>query len=527
MNPTHHDDQAALDDSIRALLIERHDVAAARRERSFASGLRRLPLNGAPQRRRRWTLPRLVAITAAGAAVLLVIALAPSLDRHGSSGLPTLTSNASAAEALRWAGDAILAEGNPAVGSGRVWHAVSVTRKHGRLSGVHEQWLSTDDDTWEQRRVTRGRDKGIIDGHRGIVDWKSASVNSFDGNVQRSRGYRKPTADTPWQVASGVLQSDVTGGVDIMAPMIGGPPPRVVGRRVNGRMVPVKDPAPDASRIPPLRISATVTKEEGTRRWVQAASSSTDPDELKLATRIFLRTTRGHFIGLAADANPRARRATTIRQLVHLLTVARSTPEAAKVLYSEFAQMDDLKRLPNVRVHGRRAMRIQYDFADLTGTRDGELGGRSFQQQLLDETETVLVIDLETGAPLQTESLDRHISTELLPATRVDAIGTDAAICDDFFRGVVPCDALEGRGPLADRAQEIADSDMARQFAEQYGGGVIANLPNYATIIGTLRPMRLDTDALPLDDSKRPLGYARDLWGQRIPIYPLAELPED
>lgn len=42
-----------------------------------------------------------------------------------------------------------------------------------------------------------------------------------------------------------------------------------------------------------------------------------------------------------------------------------------------------------------------------------------------------------------------------------------------------------------------------------------------------MRPMKLDEDGLPLDDPDEPLGYAFSQWDQRIPIYPLAPLPND
>lgn len=528
MNQSPHDpNPTELDRAIRSLLIEPDGVTAARKEHSFARGLKRMRGDERSTARRRWIGPRLVAAAAVGVGLLVVVALAPSWNGNGSSTrIPELTSDASAAEALRWAGSVIAAEGDPAVGNGSVWHAVAVTTKDGAVSRVREQWLGTTDRTWEERDVSEASELGIDEGRRAIVDWRSAWVSSFDGDVQRGRGYRKPSASKPWEVPGMYFQSDVPGGMDVTTPMIGGPPPKVISRLVGGKQVPVNDPAPDASKLRPLYISATVSKEEGTRRWVEAAATSQDPEDLRRATEIFLRTTRGHFIGLANDANPRARRTTTIKQLIHLLTIARSSPAAARVLYAEFAQMDDLKRLPDVEIDGKPAMRIQYDFVDLSGTREGELGGPAFERSLLDDTEAVLVIDKETGAPLRTESLDRTIWTELVPAERVRAVGDDAVICHEFFKDKVPCDALEGEGPLAEQADARAAGRQGQQFAEQYGGGDVRNQPNYASI-SRMRPMKLDSDGLPLDDPNEPLGFAESQWGQRIPIYPLAELPND
>ena len=160
--PPDHLDTPDVDDAIRTLLVEPDADISQRMEQSFARGLQRVQAGEAPSRRRRWTAPRLAAVSAAAVSLLVVAALAPSWDDSGSSTqIPKLTSDASAAEALRWAGNVIVAEGDPAVGDGPVWHAVSVTTRDGRETAATEQWLATDDDSWEERRVHWQREPGI------------------------------------------------------------------------------------------------------------------------------------------------------------------------------------------------------------------------------------------------------------------------------------------------------------------------------------------------------------------------------
>jgi hypothetical protein len=229
---------------------------------------------------------------------------------------------------------------------------------------------------------------------------------------------------------------------------------------------------------------------------------------------------------MARDANPNARRATTVRQLLHLLTIARSRPEAMRVLYDEFAQIDKLRRLSNVVVDGRPALRIQFEFGDLSGTREVELGGPEMEQLLLDG-EVVLVIDRSTGAPLRTESVDRATWTELRPARLVQSLGDEPVLCREVLAEQVPCDLLEGRGRVAEKADQIARSPRFTAFGE-LGGGDVEPMAGYSSWNpDKLSHMRLDDDGLPLDDPDQPLAYTKSQWGQPVPIYPLAPLPDN
>jgi hypothetical protein len=513
MNDANTEDEKRFDDAVRGLLmVPANDlVAHERRSLSNTTGrLREVPLLATrkPRRRRAGTVVALATV------VVAAIALAPPFHSTDlTHSVPALTPDATAAETLQWAGHAVLVTEDPAVGDGAVWHAVAVTTRDGQVVGARERWLDTRSPAWSERALT-------------TTKWMQLWVSTFEDDLLRGRGYRRDASTGEWSVPPMFGQIDVPGGMNVSAEMFGGPPPRVIGRVVDGRERPIDDPAPDLESIKPYRVSATVGKEEATRRWVRAAARTTDTSDLERATEIFLRTTRGHFAGMARDANPNARRATTVRQLLHLLTIARSRPEAMRVLYDEFAQIDKLRRLSNVVVDGRPALRIQFEFGDLSGTREVELGGPEMEQLLLDG-EVVLVIDRSTGAPLRTESVDRATWTELRPARLVQSLGDEPVLCREVLAEQVPCDLLEGRGRVAEKADQIARSPRFTAFGE-LGGGDVEPMAGYSSWNpDKLSHMRLDDDGLPLDDPDQPLAYTKSQWGQPVPIYPLAPLPDN
>lgn len=503
--------------SLHARLLGEQDSRTAAGEAAPPTVARRQLL-------RRPLVRAFIAATATTAAVLVAVALAPSGGPDGpSKSVPRLTPDASAAETLRWAGAAIVADGAGDVGSGPTWHSVQVTHTGDDVERVEERWLDVRSGNSEERSASRSSGR---DYRRGVdVSWTSAHVSTtLDGAVS-SRSYRR-TDGEDW-VADQLGQADFPDGVRDFAPMIGGPPPKIISRLVDGRQVPVKDPAPDPAAITPLFIGATVSRDEATSRWIIAAERAHGPSDLERATAIFLRTTRGYFVDTGADANPRARRRTTVEQLLHLLQNARSTPEATRFLYERFADAADLRRLQDTEVAGRTLLRIQYDFGDISGApEERAAGGQLHTNLVLATEETVLLIDADDGSLFGTSTIDGATWTEHRPASRVERAGGSPIICHDVFPEV-PCDMLDGEGSVAELANDFARSEQSRQMVEQLGGDGLDHRPAYASVIGELGDMRLDKDGIPHVPLDRPIGLARSQWGQRVPVYPLQELPED
>ncbi|MCW2972989.1 MAG: hypothetical protein JWN72_1262 [Thermoleophilia bacterium] len=477
------------------------------------------PVLASSTRRLRW-----VAVVALAGAAILAGMLTPG--RGGSGGahrdVPLLAANASAAETLTWAGEALVADDAPGAGSGTVWHGVASQYRSGTLVRLRERWIEQDGDARKEFAWFAGDAKFP----------PSAYTVTYDGTTERGRNYTQPTPEGEW--TANPHQLDLPGGMRTMGQPVGGPPGLLWrnGKTLNGDQ---QDPAD----YPVRRVSSTVSRDEGLRRWVHTAASAHDQAALSHATYVFLRTTRGEFLDDVADRNPAAVRATTVRQLIQLLSVARVSPTATQAIYDEFLGLGDLVRLDDVKLDGHRAVRIQYDLADISNSileiADPDSGNRKLRDE-----ETVLVIDAITGALLRTESLDRRNYTEYTAAARVHAVGEDPAGCTGAAPRV-PCGLIAGTAAAAREADRLAATAKAVQMGEgmtqaQYQG-------------------ELDDEGLPTDDYDRPIRYLSEAEAARRgyaniscsgysggpqadphvfrpdpnvycqPIYPLAELP--
>lgn len=435
---------------------------------------------------RRWFVRRRLApIVALGLVICAVVAFAPPfLDGGGgkTGSIPALPATASAREVLAWAGSAL--ERDTTGGSGGIWHAVLRQHRDGQLVGVQDYWYSQDGDLRAEFGTNSFDGKG----------W--ASLNAYDGKVERIRTYE--LVDGQWRVPvhpAGPhrmsMQWDIPGGRAPSGEPLGGPPPMMWDR--NGKALNADEQ--DLAKHPKRRVSATVSTAEAIHRWVRAAGKAKSDAELERATYIFLRTTRGEFLNDIRDRNEAAKRATTVRQLVRLMSVARLTPSASRAIYAQFAQLSHLKRLDDVTVGDRPAARIQYETGDISNT-EIVIADPNYGAQRLQLEETVLVIDRETGVLLRTESLDRKRWTDYVRSERVEKIGDGAASCDTPPADA-PCELLQDEGPLAERARQ-----HARANNDDTDGFSISSPYNAHPWLG-----HLDADGLPLDDYDEPITW--------------------
>lgn len=496
-----------IDELVRAL----YGVAGPKRDDavrdSRSAGLARLRGSRLAPSRSRRRLGRMIPALAVCGAILVAIALAPDHDGSRVSRIPALTADADAAEALAWAG-AIVSGQDGATGDGDVWHTVRVTRTNGVDTRISEEWV----DVRDRQRLGIGV-RYFNDDHP-TESVQNISIVSQGKTTTRLRSYSRRPGDASWDVTPTDLAVDVTGdGATFMPEPFGGPSHRIISSRINGVQTPVRDPEPPKGSYLPFRISATVDRDEATRRWIAAVSGTASPAEVERATGLFLRTTRGFFAMPGMDANPRARQATTVRQLLHLLTNAPVTPEATSLLYDRFGRFDQLRRLSDIDVDGRPALRIQFETGDISGLPDERMDP-GMGDYMVKHAETVLVIDRATGRPVRTERLDGSAFTEFRPLERVKGLGLDPVVC----RGgafAVPCELLRFEGQLARKADVRARSERSRSIGES----LVRSRFQF--------DVPVDEDGLPVGDVDTPIGYIDNDWGTPVPVLPLQPLPKD
>jgi hypothetical protein len=501
------DTQHDIDDALRTLLVEPDAELEAALSTSRSNGHARLRA-GQATNRRTWR-PRTAVVALVGAAALVAVALAPNGRGSHHSTFPVLTANATAAEALRWAG-AVAADGAPSIGHGPIWHRVAITYRDREPSRLEERWTDPRSGHYLGYVANHLWDPKTGEPDRGIT----VGIGSWDGTTYRVRAYSRAVDGGPWSLPPVYAQFDAsTDGSTFEADLLGGPGHRIISTRVAGRQQPVNDPEPPAGSYPPYRVSATVDREEGVRRWVRAVTSHASSTDAVRATAIFLRTTRGYFTGTGQDANPKARQATTIRQLVYLLTQVRATPEATRVLYEQFAALDHLKRLSDVTIDGRDAIRIQFETGDYSGSNEQRMDPTAGDYAVTHD-EVVLVIDRGTGVPIRTETLDRSGWTEIVELQRVSDIGSARYICrtDPWD---IPCDIVDEKNVVARQADALAASPRWSSIGESMGRSrFLFDIP-------------VDHDGLPVGDVDEPIATFSDDWGTKVPVLPLQPLPDD
>jgi hypothetical protein len=226
-----------------------------------------------------------------------------------------------------------------------------------------------------------------------------------------------------------------------------------------------------AARVPydgePYRVSANRTLEDATREWVDAVRGATDEASLVQATKQLMASTRGYFAWNGQDRSLESIRTTSVRQLVYLIEHAPVSDAAASLIYREIAKLGDLKRLDDVEVDGRRAVRIQ--FAAISEKGVAPPVARGLEADTLLEIErtkrpSVLVIDAESGRIVRLESVDRHLRRELGRTSWEARIGAGVFWCDGIVPNL-PCSLERGTHPAALEADRRAASPHARDMA--------------------------------------------------------------
>jgi hypothetical protein len=432
----------------------------------------------APRRRLAW--PRMLPVRVAFAlgVLLAVLVVAVAVDPFDDGSAPHLAKDATAAEALTFAGGALDEQRD--LGPGHVLHATRLTRTDGVVTERVESWIDVESPRFRIARITREQLGGRM----------MLQVEDFDGTVERRRTY--DSNGQRWTLAASTQgQVDIPGGAAPAAQAFGGlvthPVPEELGGAQATGPIELSD-AEVAARATKLRrmaaaeprgrVSVNATIEQALRTWIEAVRGARDEQQLVRPTVAFMASTRGFFYGLGDDATPAAIRATSVRQLLYLAEQAPIDADALRFLYGRIGHLGDLERLSDVTVDGRRAARIQFDGVRLDAIDPAAYVDPADAASLLrglQRTPVVAILDLESGLIVRLESVDRSVVLELDAPAYVVRVGAGAAACGPGSEFGEPCALLDRTGPLARRAdaQARAPFNVAAGISEATGADTL------------------------------------------------------